>query len=180
MFKKRQEHSTLRLRAALGPRPARMSSDAPSGLTERRDAAAPMPGDLVRALEWLRAHLGEPIQLETLAGAAGVRPRTLEAHFKAFLGTTPLEWLRRMRLARARQELLNPAPGTTVTAVALASGFTQLGRFAGQYREAYGELPSTTLQGRGSPQADIEGDLDEAMRLTLNALPLAFAVAPEE
>src|SRR3954471_24815073 len=89
-----------------------MSPDAPSGSIRRQDGAAPMPGDLVRALEWLRAHLGEPVQLETLAVAAGVRPRTLEAHFKAFLGTTPLEWLRRMRLARARQELLNPAPGT--------------------------------------------------------------------
>ena len=157
-----------------------MSPDAPSGSIRRQDGAAPMPGDLVRALEWLRAHLGEPVQLETLAAAAGVRPRTLEAHFKAFLGTRPLEWLRRMRLARARQELLNPAPGTTVTEIALASGFTQLGRFAGQYREAYGELPSTTLQGRASSGSDPDGDLDEAMRLTLGVLPLAFAVAPKE
>jgi len=46
--------------------------------------------------DWLRAHLSEPIDLKTLAEAAGVRPRTLETHF-------------------------------TVTSVALASGFKELG-----------------------------------------------------
>ena len=66
------------------------------------DAASALPGDLVRALDWLRGHLSEPIQLELLAQVGGVRPRTLETHFKMFLGTTPLGWVRRMRLARAR------------------------------------------------------------------------------
>ena len=47
---------------------------------------------------------------ERLAQIAGVRPRTFETHFKMFLGTTPLGWVRRMRLARARQEMLHPAP----------------------------------------------------------------------
>ena len=42
-----------------------------------------------RALSWLRGHLSEPIDLELLADVAGVRPRTLETHFKTFLRTTP-------------------------------------------------------------------------------------------
>jgi transcriptional regulator GlxA family with amidase domain len=57
---------------------------------------------LTRALGWLRSHVSEPIQLDLLAQIAGVRPRTLETHFKMFLSTTPLGWVRRMRLARAR------------------------------------------------------------------------------
>ena len=61
-----------------------------------------LPADLVRALGWLRGHLSEPIQLERLAQISGVRPRTLKTHFKMFLGTPPLGWVRRMRLARAR------------------------------------------------------------------------------
>jgi transcriptional regulator GlxA family with amidase domain len=105
-----------------------------------------LPADLVRALGWLRGHLSEPIQLERLAKISGVRPRTLETHFKMFLGTTPLGWVRRMRLARARQEMLHAGPEDTVTGVALSSGFGQLGRFAADYREAFGELPSTTMQ----------------------------------
>jgi transcriptional regulator GlxA family with amidase domain len=46
-----------------------------------------LPADLVRALDWLRSHLSEPVDLEVLASVAGVRPRTLESHFKTFLGT---------------------------------------------------------------------------------------------
>jgi adenylate cyclase len=94
-----------------------------------------------------------------------------------FLGTTPLGWVRRVRLARARQEFVRRGTDTTVTAVALGTGFTQLGRFAAEYRKAFGELPSTTAQrARNSSRRCFDGDFDEAIRLTLDALPYAFAV----
>src|ERR1700722_8770607 len=115
--------------------------DSPDGICVPR-----LPTDLARALGWLRTHLSEPIQLEQLAQVSGVRPRTLETHFKMFLGTTPLGWVRRMRLARARQELLRAGPQATVTDIAHCNGFSELGRFAGQYRRAFGELPSATIR----------------------------------
>jgi AraC-like DNA-binding protein len=142
------------------------------------DAPPGLPADLTRTLGWLRSHLSEPVQLDLLAQIAGVRPRTLETHFKMFLGTTPLGWVRRMRLARARQELLHASPPTSVTDVALANGFSQLGRFAGQYRRLFGELPSATLQrSTNLSTSGCDPDLDEATRLTLGALPLAFGLA---
>ena len=73
--------------------------------TVSRAPTAALPADLVRVIDWLRGHLAEPINLERLAAVAGVRPRTLEAHFRSFLGTTPLGWVRRMRLVNARREL---------------------------------------------------------------------------
>ncbi|HET9717945.1 MAG TPA: helix-turn-helix domain-containing protein [Pseudolabrys sp.] len=146
---------------------------------EVSESSAVLPADLVRALSWLRSHLSDPVQLDTLAQIAGVRPRTLETHFKIFLGTTPLAWVRRARLARARQQLLNARPEDTVTEIALASGFNQLGRFAGTYRKSFGEHPSTTIERtRHSWHQDL--DFDEAARLTMSALPLAFAVAPKQ
>ncbi len=138
-----------------------------------------LPADLMRALEWLRSHLAEPVQLDALAAATGSTQRTLERHFREFLGTTPLGWTRRMRLARARQALLNAGAEDTVTNIALSNGFAQLGRFAAEYRRAFGELPSRTMRRADSPAPD-DGDLDEAMRLTLLALPFAFAVAPRQ
>jgi AraC-like DNA-binding protein len=145
------------------------------------DAPPGLPADLTRTLGWLRSHLSEPVQLDLLAQIAGVRPRTLETHFKMFLGTTPLGWVRRMRLARARQELLHARPPTSVTDVALANGFSQLGRFAGQYRRLFGELPSATLQrSTNLSTSGCDSDLDEATRLTLGALPLAFGLAAKK
>jgi AraC-like DNA-binding protein len=144
-------------------------------------AASALPIDLVRALGWLRGHLSEAIELDQLAQISGVRPRTLETHFKIFLGTTPFGWVRRMRLALAREKMLHAAPEDTVTGVALSSGFGQLGRFAADYRKAFGELPSTTMQrARSSLQNGNDMDVDEAIRLTLGALPFAFAVAPRQ
>jgi AraC-like DNA-binding protein len=130
--------------------------------------SGPLPADLVRAIGWLRDHLSEPVRLDILAQNAGVRPRTLETHFKTFLGTTPLGWVRRMRLARARQEFIRWGSDAKVTTVAIGAGFTQLGRFAAEYRKAFGELPSTTVQrARNSSPQRFDQDFDEAIRLTL-------------
>jgi AraC-like DNA-binding protein len=143
--------------------------------------AVPLPADLVRALAWLRSHLSEPIDLETLASVAGVRPRTLETHFRTFLGTTPLGWVRQVRLAQARRDLQRARPDATVTAIALASGFTELGRFAGSYRATFGETPSATLRrSRTSGAGGMDEVDDEALRLTWQAMPNVFAIAPRE
>jgi AraC-like DNA-binding protein len=161
-----------------------MSSSNPAGrfnpdphAADALEFSPALPADLVRALKWLHGRLSEPVQLEQLAQAAGVRPRTLETHFKMFLGCTPLGWVRRMRLARARRGLLQSRASTTVTDVAFTNGFSQLGRFAAQYRTVFGELPSRTIvRTRRAPANTAGQDIDEAMRLTLKALPLAFAV----
>lgn len=142
------------------------------------EAGRVLPGGVVRALDWLRAHLDEPIGLDTLADVAGVRPRTLESHFRQYLGTTPLGWIRQARLALARQKLLQSQADDAVTEIALSSGFSQLGRFAAQYRQHFGELPSETLRHvHGAPKVGDDGDDDEAFRLTWNAMQGAFTVS---
>ena len=161
----------------MAERDAKPDSEGPAG----RVSESPLPADLARALGWLRGHLSEAIDLERLASVAGVRPRTLETHFKTFLGTTPLGWVRRMRLAHARRELQRARADATVTDVALASGFTQLGRFAAHYRAVFGEAPSTTLQRSCRPWlGDADEVNDEALRLTWQAMPSVFAIAPRE
>jgi AraC-like DNA-binding protein len=142
---------------------------------------AALPADLVRALEWLRSHLSEPVDLDLLASVAGVRPRILESHFKTFLGTTPLGWLRRTRFANVRRALERGGVDATVTRIALASGFVQLGRFAAEYRALFGETPSTTLRrSRSVVEGGDDPIDDEAFRLTWEAIPRVFAIAPRE
>ena len=140
-----------------------------------------LPGDLVRALEWLRIHFSEPIDLELLASVAGMRPRTLENHFKRFLGTSPLGFVRQMRLASARRELEIARDDASVTRIAFANGFRQLGRFAAEYHSIFGETPSATLRrSRSSSRMSGEPVDDEAVRLTWQAIPYVFAIAPHE
>ena len=151
---------------------------------QRRDRRLPgmrgaLPAGLAQAVRWLDARLDEPIKLEALAAVAGVRPRTLEAQFRLYFRTTPLGWVRRMRLARARQQLLGAPDEASVTRVAVANGFGQLGRFAAQYRREFGELPSATLTAaRGRSSHDTDDVDDEALRLSWRALASAFMVGP--
>lgn len=117
-----------------------------------RESAAPWtPAALRRAGRYCEDHAGEPIRLADIAAAARVSVRTLQLGFREHLQTTPLAYLRSVRLAHAHADLLRIADTgsrTTVTEVALRWGFTHLGRFAALYRQTYGRLPSSTRQGR--------------------------------
>jgi AraC-like DNA-binding protein len=149
----------------------------PKGMRPKGMQRALPPG-LTQALEWLETRLEEPVQLETLAAVAGIRPRTLEGQFRKHLGTTPLGWVRQTRLARARQQLIAAAGETSVTAIALANGFSQLGRFAAEYRRQFDELPSQTLKAALAKLAPVNDRDDEALRLSWRAVTSAFMVAP--
>jgi AraC-like DNA-binding protein len=93
---------------------------------------------------WLTSQSHRAVRITELAKRAGLSPRTIE---RAFLrtGCTPLEYLRNARLDHVRRLLVEPTSTLTVAEAAAAAGFRQLGRFAGEYRQHFGELPSQTL-----------------------------------
>jgi AraC-like DNA-binding protein len=67
--------------------------------------------------------------------------------FRRELDTTPMAYLRTVRLARAHRELLDLGPGQeTVTAVAYRWRFSSTSRFSAYYRDAYGVTPKHTLR----------------------------------
>lgn len=95
----------------------------------------------------------------------GVAERTLNQHFRAFLGVSPVRYLRRLRLAAAREALLAGEPGTSVTEIAKRFEFNHLGRFAAHYRKVFGESPSRTLsRGRVAALAEREPARDRGTR----------------
>jgi AraC-like DNA-binding protein len=106
------------------------------------------PVALRRAVAFMEAHADQPLAVSRIAGAAGVGPRALQQAFRQHLGSTPLAYLRRIRLERVHHDLLgaDPADGGTVEGIARRWGFADPGRFAGYYRTAYGVSPKTTLQ----------------------------------
>jgi AraC family transcriptional regulator, ethanolamine operon transcriptional activator len=89
----------------------------------------------------------QPLLVSELAERISVSERTLRRAFKCCYGLSPLEYLRIYRLHQARAVLRANCPErTTVTQVAFDFGFWDLGRFAGAYRQLFGELPSETLR----------------------------------
>ncbi|TQM57907.1 helix-turn-helix transcriptional regulator [Humibacillus xanthopallidus] len=102
---------------------------------------------MVRALDFIENHCAQPLSLTDVAEAAGVTPRGLQYAFRRMLGTTPMEYLRGVRLDRAARELSlgDPDRALTVTETAMRWGFYHPGRFAAAYLERFGEAPHETL-----------------------------------
>ena len=73
-----------------------------------------------RVIEHVVSHLGEALELETLAEQACLSPFHFHRVFRGMVGETPLELVRRLRLERAAWRLLHTdAP---VTAIAFDAG----------------------------------------------------------
>lgn len=80
--------------------------------------------------------------------ASGRTVRAIQYAFRKQLGCTPMQWVRKERLALARKRLKLASGRLTVTEIALACGFNNAANFARLYAEHYGELPSKTKRRR--------------------------------
>lgn len=107
------------------------------------------PASMRFAQEWMVANAHRPITSTDVSRVTGINARSLQATFQRHAGTSPMAFLRQVRLHRVRAELVaGDAARTTVAEVAGAWGFGHLGRFAGYYADTFGELPSETLRRR--------------------------------
>ena len=103
---------------------------------------------LRRAMEFMDANAANDIALADIAEAVHVTPRAVQYMFRQHLDTTPLQYLRRLRLHYAHQQLMAADRSSdTVTEIAARWGFAHTGRFAVLYRQTYGQSPHTTLRG---------------------------------
>jgi transcriptional regulator GlxA family with amidase domain len=83
--------------------------------------------------------------LQDIARAAGVPQRTLLENFRRFRDSSPIRFLRDLRLDRANTLLLTEGMERHVCEIAVECGFGHLGRFAQEYCERFGESPSQSV-----------------------------------
>lgn len=125
-------------------------------------------GQIVQQAEALAlTSVDEPLPVSGLCQLIGVSQRTLRKAFHSVHGIPPYRHLRMLRLCDARQALLS-ADGAIakVTDIAMSFGFAELGRFAVEYKKAFGESPSQTLYrtpqartpSRGTAAIGVHGD----------------------
>jgi AraC-like DNA-binding protein len=110
----------------------------------RRRESLPACSALVRRTEeLLRAGAYQPVQVSELCAALGVGEVRLREAFQRVYGLSPARYLRLRRLNLVRRALQATRPDElTVSDAAAGQGFFQLGRFAGEFRALFGELPS--------------------------------------
>ena len=112
------------------------------------DTSTTQPLMLRRAIGFIHDNAHRDITLSDIAMSVNVTPRSVQYTFRRYLGTTPLEYLRRVRLNRAHRELQAADPSVdTVMAIAGRWGFSHAGRFSSVYKRTFGTSPSHTLRG---------------------------------
>ena len=109
------------------------------------DAAKLAPWQVRRAENHIEANWDKPITIEDLAAVTGASSRSLFRTFKETRGCSPLDFVRRLRLTHAKRILERAADNITVTDVAFACGFGDLGRFSKDFLRSFGERPSDVL-----------------------------------
>ena len=94
-----------------------------------------------RALRVVEEHMDDPdFDVETFARAAGLSRASLFRKFKALSGNTPRDFIRDMRLERARQLLATGHVNVSDTVARV--GFSDPSHFSACFRKKYGETPS--------------------------------------
>lgn len=100
----------------------------------------------------LRAEFDQPLRKTQLAALLGQSVRSLERRFLAACGLSLLAYQRRLRLHHACQLLVTTHE--PITAVALASGYSDHSHFTREFRKAFGVAPRLYRQrwyGRSGP-----------------------------
>ncbi|SCG60173.1 helix-turn-helix domain-containing protein [Micromonospora halophytica] len=92
-----------------------------------------------RAVAYVDDHADQPITVDQIAAAAGVRPRAPQLAFRRHHDTTPMRYVRQVRLERAHHDLqaADPTTGVTVTVIA-----TRWGSIAARSAIAWLTLPA--------------------------------------
>ena len=111
-------------------------------------------GSLQDLLEWLRAHLDQPVTVRQLAARANLSERTFARRFVADTGTTPQRWLIGQRILLA-QQLLEESD-ETVDAIADHTGFGNATALRHHFRLWRGTTPNAyrrLFRGDPSPSA---------------------------
>jgi len=102
---------------------------------------------LRRAEEFILGNLRNPISRADVCAAAGVCARSLSRQFARRHGVGPMGFLKRRRLEAIQRSLIAADPAeTSVTDVATEWGLYHFGRFAIEYKAAFGEPPHQTLR----------------------------------
>ena len=112
-------------------------------LRQSSDSLAIRDISLAKSLTFIRSHATEPIQVDHVSGFVGLSRRALERKFLNFLGRSPAEEIRRIRLEKAKELLQDTV--IDIPTVARNAGFSSPEYFAYYFKS---QMRVTPLQFR--------------------------------
>jgi AraC family transcriptional regulator len=103
-------------------------------------------GRINRVLDYVRQNSAGDLRLETVARVANFSPYHFHRTFKAIVGETLNDYVRRLRAQRAAGKLIHN-PTMTITEIAIACGYSSPSSFAREFRRQFGVSASQFREG---------------------------------
>jgi AraC-like DNA-binding protein len=104
-------------------------------LAEAESASNPVSA----VLEYMREHLSEPLTVADLAEFVSLSPSAFAHMFRDITGRSPYQFLKEMRLERARELLVDG--NLTVARVSKEVGYASVSHFIAEFRGRFGVTP---------------------------------------
>ena len=97
-----------------------------------------------RIVQRMHVAFAAPLDVAELARQAGMSPSALHFHFKAVTGTSPVQYLKNIRLHKARMLMVQGAIGASVTAARV--GYESPSQFSREFKRLFGAPPADEAQ----------------------------------
>jgi AraC-like DNA-binding protein len=112
-----------------------------------KEPEAPSPRQIRNIEAYIEANWNKPLTVSSIAQVSGQSVRSIFNAFKKHKNSTPMNFIRELRLIHSREMLLAAEENNnSVMKIALSCGFLSHGHFAREYQRRFGELPSETLK----------------------------------
>jgi AraC-like DNA-binding protein len=98
-------------------------------------------GQISRALNRIHLEYAEALDMATLATEAGMSVSTFHSHFKAVTASSPLQYLKNIRLHKARMLMVHE--GTTAAVAAREVGYESASQFSREFKRYFGDSPAS-------------------------------------
>ncbi len=101
---------------------------------------------VAKARAYMEANIHEKIDMNDIADSLGISYTSFAVAFKNQTGESPVRFLRKLRLQKARYELLNT--NKSIKQIAIECGFSSSEYFCNFFRQEIGETPSVFRERR--------------------------------
>jgi AraC-like DNA-binding protein len=98
---------------------------------------------LAGVLRRLQTQYEEPLDVATLAREAGMSPTTLHHQFRAMTATSPVQYLKTVRLHQALRLMLHEGLGAAQAAYRV--GYASASQFSREFKRLFGASPRTEV-----------------------------------
>ena len=106
---------------------------------------------IAKAIRNMRENLTKPVSVPDLAGSVGMSPSVFHLHFKQVTHSSPLQYIKALRLHQGRSLMLSD--GITVAEASERVGYESSSQFSREYKRLFGEAPALEM-------ARLRADLD--------------------